>query len=677
MRQKKACNSIQPCQNCEKRAVQCRYSNATLSAPAAGPQTDTPAESAECADDISAIDDHATFSHELSRPGDAIASVEQASCNDIDSLVHSTVSHFPLPDDQASSHDWFGIGYPHNETSLIASGSQQDVVSSPASEHRGYSFNFLHDFTSRTGLVSSFDCATLKHRHQIVSSFNNSYVEQQRPGCFMVGALPFTPLDGPDCTSSYATAGMTDGDLVSWSYWLHEPTVLRLQEIVLLVKSVVTIRPNNSSVTLTWSSALEQKCLQFFSPYMVAKFLELYWSVWHPNVNIIHRPTFDPTTSKPTLLAAMALIGACVSPDPDDIEDARVWFNCVEEMVFTDDDFCSDVEPSSEVAPPTNVLASRRKLQALQASYVVCLYQNWEGADSSKRRIRRHRFSTVVSVARDIGIDTARHLDYSRLFEHEFQWIEYVVREELIRTFLWIFLLDTAFVIFNNLPHRMVIKEMKMHMASPEACFQAVTADDCFEEIHAWMPPSSPFCSLLLRDAIEEVCSDSMSPDSLQRISQLGPLNLFAVVSAFHYMIFQHQNSFGVEGQLVPIRNGLRNWIAVWERYFDSSSPSSACVRDRDDCLSPETMWKRVGFIRYSPEYWLLGSLLIERISATITAAQEQSRNKDTFSGAFFEDRTGGQAQTKSVEPILNKYDQTSMRQVNDLITDFQKFHVD
>lgn len=110
-----------------------------------------------------------------------------------------------------------------------------------------------------------------------------------------------------------------------------------------------------------------------------------------------------------------------------------MWFNCVEEMVFTDDDFCSDVEPSAETNQPADTLADWRKLQALQASYIVCLYQNWEGVDASKRRIRRHRFSTVVSVARDIGIETAKHLDYSTISFHEFSWQDFVVREQLIR----------------------------------------------------------------------------------------------------------------------------------------------------------------------------------------------------------------------------------------------------
>lgn len=70
-----------------------------------------------------------------------------------------------------------------------------------------------------------------------------------------------------------------------------------------------------------------------------------------------------------------------------------------------------------------------------------------------------------------------------------------------------------------------------MDMASPEACFQAETADDCIGQIYRWMPSTSPFCTLLLRDAIENLCIDVMSPEVQQQYSQLGPLNLFAMVS--------------------------------------------------------------------------------------------------------------------------------------------------
>jgi hypothetical protein len=140
-------------------------------------------------------------------------------------------------------------------------------------------------------------------------------------------------------------------------------------------------------------------------------------------------------------------------------------------------------------------------------------------------------------------------------------------------------------------------------------------------------------------------------------------------------MIFQHQNSLGVVGQLVPIRNGLRNWIAVWEQYFDSWSLSYP----QDASLPLETMWKRMGFIRFAPEYWLLGVLLTNRISGATTQSQDQSQDVGDAGRSSLprSAAAGSSAQIKSVEPILEKYDQTSMRQVNDLITDFQRFHVE
>lgn len=93
----------------------------------------------------------------------------------------------------------------------------------------------------------------------------------------------------------------------------------------------------------------------------------------------------------------------------------------------------------------------------------------------------------------------------------------------------------------------MVIKEMRMHMASPEACFQAATAAECIEQIHRWMHPTSPFCSLLLREAIENLCLDTLSPESQQQFSQLGPLNLFVMVSGLKtphcpFPLFVHTN---------------------------------------------------------------------------------------------------------------------------------------
>ena len=360
------------------------------------------------------------------------------SYDDLDAVVQQAVAHFPVIPD-----DWLDIDFsalpnpatadadaaaaatataPYDSRSSSSFSAAAAAAAAarprPATDYRGYSFRFLIDFTSRTGLVSSFECASLAQRQQIVSSFHQSYLEQQHPE--FLGAIPPLPTPSEDPLNPVPP----DHGLSPWSSWLHNPIVIKLQQVVVLVKNVVTVKPNNSTVTLTWSPSLEQRCLDFFSPPRFAKFIELYWSVWHPNVNIIHRPSFDPTSCKSILLAAMALIGkspvfpcipvflfwmesdddtgACVSPDPVDNEDAKMWFNCVEEMVFTDDDFCRDIDPpqpGDSTPLSVNTPANRRKLQALQASYIVCLYQNWEGTDASKRRIRRHRFGTVVSVS--------------------------------------------------------------------------------------------------------------------------------------------------------------------------------------------------------------------------------------------------------------------------------------
>lgn len=235
-----------------------------------------------------------------------------------------------------------------------------------------------------------------------------------------------------------------------------------------------------------------------------------------------------------------------------------------------------------------------------------------------------------------------------------------------------------------------------MHVATPEACFQAASADECIDQIHRWMPPASLFCSLLLREAIENLCLDNMTPASQEQFAQLGPVNLFAMVSgtnnpvvcfvvfdcadrraraAIHYMIFQHQNLFAVEGQLVPIRNGLKNWIGIWEKYAEVPSTLSPHGLLQEDCGAPDLMWKRIGFVRFSAEYWLLGSLLTDRLSATtVTPPDLSSANGSSSAVLQTSPNTSGKA--RCPDPILEKYDQTSMRQVNDLINDIQKFNI-
>ena len=231
------------------------------------------------------------------------------------------------------------------------------------------SLRFLESFTRNEGFVASFDCGNDSER-RLASKHARQLAGQS-------GMPPTT----------------SDPEIISGG--LDDPLASKAGRIVELIKEVVKSKPRNSTVSVDWSLAVCHSCEQFFSPDRLRAYLELYWTLWHPNVNLLHRPTFDPSQSKAALVAAMAIIGASVSPEIDDNKEAKLWFNCVEEVVFGDDDFSgNDDGDELDRAFPT-----KSRLQSIQAAYMVCLFQNWEGSSQSKRRIRRFRYSTLVAVS--------------------------------------------------------------------------------------------------------------------------------------------------------------------------------------------------------------------------------------------------------------------------------------
>ena len=318
VRQKKACNSSSPCQNCQKRGVSCQYSYLGC---AAGPSRPT----TEAADAPAATDDGRTLS---GTPWPVDNAADNASAadsmvgdapsdpasqvvpfhyeDDWTALVHDTASDLGFLNSHVADmidQEWpMFMSDTYGTTSQLRP-ARREAYQSDAPYH-GYTFHFLADFTSRTGLVSSFDCGTVAQRREVVSSY-------------------FQALEGTDTTGPPASSPESGEFLVEfqdpcedvasysaeWESWLDNPMVVKLQQIILRIKEVVVIKPRNSTVTLSWSPALEARCLDFFSLSRFGKFLELYWSVWHPNVNFLHRPTFDPTNTPSTLLAAMATIG--------------------------------------------------------------------------------------------------------------------------------------------------------------------------------------------------------------------------------------------------------------------------------------------------------------------------------------------------------------------------------
>ncbi len=118
-------------------------------------------------------------------------------------------------------------------------------------------------------------------------------------------------------------------------------------------------------------------------------------------------------------------------------------------------------------------------------------------------------------------------------------------------------------------------------------------------------------------------------------------------------MIFQTQQSFNVEAGLDTVDRALDNWLLAWQLYTSELCLSAASVQ------TPTSMWKRVGFSRFADEYWLLARLIVVKMK---TAVQNKHKRQSAA------DDSDGPADLG-----LNEYDETSMQQVNDLISDFQQ----
>lgn len=124
-------------------------------------------------------------------------------------------------------------------------------------------------------------------------------------------------------------------------------------------------------------------------------------------------------------------------------------------------------------------------------------------------------------------------------------------------------------------------------------------------------------------------------------------------------MVFQTQQSFGYDIQMLPIRNALDNWIRIWQVYSSQHATSIKHLPLQRE-PGPDDMWKRVGFARFANEYWLLASLIVDRITAAAL-------------GSTFNNPELQYGKEPDEDNVLTKYDETSMKQVNELISEFQK----
>ncbi|KAE8334574.1 hypothetical protein BDV24DRAFT_170047 [Aspergillus arachidicola] len=140
-----------------------------------------------------------------------------------------------------------------------------------------------------------------------------------------------------------------------------------------------------------------------------------------------------------------------------------------------------------------------------------------------------------------------------------------------------------------------------------------------------------------MSSAIETVCHPNLDLVTSNAHVQLGILNLFVIISAICMLLYQLQHCLAPTAAFENMENGMENWRNAWDQ-MRLLRPD-----DNIDDVEPAS-WRRNGFMKNASEYWLLCRGILGSIRSS---ASENNR---------FARRT------------LDKYDETDLSQVNDLI---------
>jgi hypothetical protein len=431
---KRACTSTEPCSPCALRNQNCTYSRSQSDRVE---RNHEPAEQAasECNDATACDLSDSEVALGTTNHNENNSSLDITN-NDVISLVADPCSELSTFTTDLDFWDasWSLLDEHTLSTSLCPRPTQLNISLL-------LQFPFLDNFTKATGFVTSFNCGTRQRRLSITmeSATSKSYSH--------VSCIPSHDPDPVACWAEITRDALTLHNEHETRDAGVTALLSKTHEIVSKIRGVTLLKHRQSPVEMTWSISLEALCYEFFQPSALEKYLALFWSCWYPNWPTIHRPTFDATIRSPGLVAAMALMGAFLSPDSRDYAIAQIWMNAVEEIVFGDELFVND-DVSIAWQNCSSQHLRREHIDDMQAAYCVCLYQTWEGCKRSKRRILRKRFNDLVYVsnplslearcqrfklARDIGLAEATLKKVDTSTPAAFDWEEYVLRESLIR----------------------------------------------------------------------------------------------------------------------------------------------------------------------------------------------------------------------------------------------------
>jgi hypothetical protein len=175
--------------------------------------------------------------------------------------------------------------------------------------------------------------------------------------------------------------------------WLDDPLFARTQELWNLFRPYLSLLVSKSTPLVEGKCEISDgNCLNFLSSPKIKKFVELFFNQWYPYCPILHKLTFNLETVPALLLALVILMGACMSDAEDERIKGRLYAELVEKLVLSH----PLLSPYSNCNMVDDLDMS--PVKAMQAAYLMCLWQNWEGDEAAKKWIRQYRFITLMAA---------------------------------------------------------------------------------------------------------------------------------------------------------------------------------------------------------------------------------------------------------------------------------------
>ncbi|KIW43328.1 uncharacterized protein PV06_04440 [Exophiala oligosperma] len=403
------------------------------------------------------------------------------------------------------------------------------------------------------------------------------------------------------------------GDLASPMAMALEPRAFEIRQLLLTTASSLSNEFPQSINLLQLASDIE-----LLTHTELEHCINLYFANYHRHCPIVHRPSFQPTVAPIPLILGMVALGAMYSQERAKVLWMKNLLDVMEAYIFSWPGLKDDYSGFFTLAEAPDEETLDFQFQLFQGAYLMVVVQFFVGNLSGRRRARRQRFTTVISIARSFRLPVAQH-DGIITIPDEVAFQQWIRQEVRVRTMNILLALDSAMGIFNNVPARVNYIELDLQLPCHPEYFELSS--------HAEMLARSSFpqTRMKLIDAFQRLFSP---PRELKAAFHDETLCCWDMLYLIH-VLFTHSTqhlfgnpmnraspstlSTGSSFIIESIKTALNNWKTLW---------------DGAKKRMPRPFASEMGFETSADSYWTLLRMIVQKFevhSANTTTAEINS----------------------------------------------------